>query len=185
MTARVDTTGNRLRLRATRRSTGRVGDGGGQVGRGGRRAGGPADHPGTALQQPERRCLAQPRARQPFQSRAHQGRTDRGRHRRGELARVCPGRSTISGLWTPGVQICAPVWSPVANMRTQIQPNGWEYGPLDVASILLLGGHRRESAVPRGSADPTAASSDSLIPQPIRDFGSRGPCLSLPSRCPG
>ena len=53
-----------------------------------------------------------------------------------------------------------------------------EYGRLDVASLLLLVGHRvRKHTIPTaGRPAPTAESSDSLIPPAASgSFGSRGP----------
>ena len=96
--------GTRLRPDQSERQLGRIGNGGSQVWRGRSRTGRPTDDPGATLEQPEGRRLAEPGPGQPFQGGAHQGRTDRGRHYRGELARTGPGRSTTSG---PQLSICS------------------------------------------------------------------------------
>ena len=142
------------------------------------------------LQETEGGRVAKPGARQPFESRAHQGRTDRGRHRTVSL-REFAGHVNASGALDSSSSsvrlegnsdncraVLPALWSQGSNVWTAIQSNGVEYGQSDVAPLLLLGRHRaRKRTIPTaGRPAPTAETSDSLIPPAASgSFGSRGP----------
>ena len=172
-----------------------------EVRRRGCRAGRPAHHPGAPLQEAERGRVPKPGARQSFKSRAHQGRTDGGRHRTVSLrefaGRVNAADARLPALLSPlegnsdDYRAVLPAPVEPAFQRVDSDPTKWRgirSGP-DVAPLLLLGRHRaRKRTIPTaGRPAPTAETSDSPSPPAASgSFGSRGPASSnCPPRCPG